>query len=438
MGKRIALIFEEDYLGSYPSFIESISLLSENNHYVDVIGTSRTTDFPAPPNFQNNVNFYNLRLSSKINRDYPTGKTSEENSTTLEKRRNTSFLKMLIPTSLKSRIRDNLSLIKLNFSQFKTQKNLIFDSLKYIGFVISRLTKKKYDVVIGVDLGGGCSAYISSLFLPIDKLVYWGLEITTPHQSLFNMRFLKFFEMKMCRHSDLILTTDIARANDVCKENDTPIENKNVICLPHSPSGFCGELKSNFFQNLFLLDDKEVTILHSGWIHEVMQSRDLASAASKWPNNWKLIFHERMKRSTREPYIKDIIEAGGDNVLLSLNPVSYDLIDQVVASSEIGIVIYDKSEKWGTSWVSLAKGSGKIAHYLKCGKPILCINIPGFDEIINKYQCGILFDDLNEIQSGISKILQNYSFYSRNAFKCYKEEYEFSNYFKKFLDYVEH
>ncbi len=438
MRRRIALIFEEDYLGSYPSFIESISLLAENNHYVDIIGTTRKTNFPAPPCFAKNVNFYNLPLSSEINRDYPIEETSEEKQTTTEKQKKNSFLKRLIPPSLKSTIRNQLSLIKLNLSQFETQKNLIFESLKYTGFVFSRLTQKKYDVVIGVDLGGGCAAYISSLFLPIDKLVYWGLEITTPYQSLINMRFLKFFEKKMCKRSNLMLTTDMARANDVCKENDTSIEEKDVICLPHSPSGFCDVLKSDFFQKLFSLDNEKVIVLHSGWMHEVMQSKNLARAASKWPKKWKLIFHERMKRCPREPYIKDIMATGGENVLLSLNPVSYDKIDHVVASSKIGIVIYGHSEQWGSSWVSLAKGSGKIAHYLKCGKPVLCVNIPGLSQIITKYQCGILFDELSEIQSGISKILQNYSYYSRNALKCYKEEYEFSNYFNKFLDYIEH
>jgi glycosyltransferase involved in cell wall biosynthesis len=124
-------------------------------------------------------------------------------------------------------------------------------------------------------------------------------------------------------------------------------------------------------------------------------------------------------------------------VLLSLNPVPYDQIDHVVLSSKIGIVIYGNHEEWGTSWISLAKGSGKIAHYLKCGKPVLCINLPGLNEIITKYQCGILFDNLEDIQSGIYKILGNYSFYSQNAYKCYREEYEFSNYFKQFTMYVD-
>jgi glycosyltransferase involved in cell wall biosynthesis len=167
-----------------------------------------------------------------------------------------------------------------------------------------------------------------------------------------------------------------------------------------------------------------------------MQSKNLARASRGWPKEWKLVFHERMTRNKSEPYIKEIANSGGQNLYLSLNPVPYNEIDKVIASSTIGVVIYGSSSEWGTSWVSLAKGSGKIAHYLKCGKPVVCVNIPGFKEIINEYKCGILFNDVNEIHSAISEILQNYSFYSSNALKCYKNEYEFSNYFNNFLKYT--
>jgi glycosyltransferase involved in cell wall biosynthesis len=437
MGKRIALIFEEDYLGSYPSFIESISLLSKQGHKVDVIGTTRVTQFPSPPQFPQNVKFYNLSLSSKIDRNYSNEQSAGNFDDTPIQSKKISLFKYFLPSKLKQRLRGILNFLKFNFSQYQFQKRLIIDNLRYTTFVLSRLARKKYEVVIGVDLGGGSAAYISSLFLSIDKLVYWGLEITTPYQPLVYMRILKFFEERMCYNSDLMLTTDMARAKDVCNENKTPINKKNVICLPHSPSGFCESKHSDFFQKLFSLDNEIVTILHSGWIHEVMKSTDLARIATQWPNDWKLIFHERMKRKITEPYIKQVIKAGSNTVLLSLNPVPYDQIDHVVLSSKIGIVIYGNHEEWGTSWISLAKGSGKIAHYLKCGKPVLCINLPGLNEIITKYQCGILFDNLEDIQSGIYKILGNYSFYSQNAYKCYREEYEFSNYFKQFTMYVD-
>jgi glycosyltransferase involved in cell wall biosynthesis len=143
-----------------------------------------------------------------------------------------------------------------------------------------------------------------------------------------------------------------------------------------------------------------------------------------------------MKRSIDEPYIQKVLKSGDEKTLLSLNPVDYNDIDDVVNSAKIGIVIYDYYEKYGTSWISLAKGSGKIAHYLRCGKPVICRNLPGFKEIIEKYQCGVMFDDLDEIEVGINLILDNYDFYRKNAYECYKEEYEFSKYFRTVIDFI--
>lgn len=434
--KRIALVFNEDYLGSYPSFIESISILSKNGYSVDIIGVCRSTNFPKPPKFLNNVNFISLQLKTTICRDYSNDEFSGNFATTNSHIYKTSLLKSFIPQKLKSYFRNKINNINYNISTFNIQKTIFIDNIKYISFVLISILKRKYDIVIGVDLGGGCAAYISSLILPTDKLVYWGLEITTKQQPMLANRLLKFFEIRMCKKADLLLSTDLSRMKDVCNENNTTLSNRNIICLPHSPSGFSTQLKSRFFQKMFSLDMDSIIILHAGWMHEVMQSKSLARASRGWPKEWKLVFHERMNRNRSEPYIKEVANAGGQNLYLSLNPVPYNEIDKVIASSTIGVVIYGSSSEWGTSWISLAKGSGKIAHYLKCGKPIVCVNIPGLKEIISKYKCGVLFNDVNEIHSAILEILKNYSFYSSNALKCYKNEYEFSNYFNNFLKYT--
>lgn len=436
--RRIALVFDEDYFGSYPCFIESISILSKNDYDVDIIGVCRSTNFPNPPKFKNNVNFISLPLKSTICRDYSNDEFSGNFVTKYSHIYKTSLLKSLIPQKIKSYFRNKINNINYNTSSFNIQKGIFIDNIRYIYFVLITILKRKHDIVIGVDLGGGCAAYISSLFLPIDKLVYWGLEITTKQQPMLINKILKFFEIRMCKKADLLLSTDLSRIKDVCNENDTALSNKSIICLPHSPSGFSTQSESDFFQKKFSLNMDSTIILHSGWIHEVMQSKSLAQASRGWPKEWKLVFHERMTRSSSEPYIQEVANAGGQNLYLSLNPVQYNEIDKVIASSKIGVVIYGNSSEWGTSWVSLAKGSGKIAHYLKCGKPVVCVNIPGFNEIINDYQCGILFNDVNEIHSAILEILQNYSFYSSNALKCYKKEYEFSNYFNKFLEYTKY
>ena len=78
MKKKIGFIFEEDYLGSYPSFVESIRILSEKGFELDILGTSRESKFPDPPKFNENVKIDLLTVNYPICRDYP---TSEEDAT---------------------------------------------------------------------------------------------------------------------------------------------------------------------------------------------------------------------------------------------------------------------------------------------------------------------------------------------------------------------
>ena len=67
---NIAFVFEEDYLGAYPSFVESIKLLSENGYNIDIIGKSRDSNFPNAPTFNENVNFILLKDKDSISREY--------------------------------------------------------------------------------------------------------------------------------------------------------------------------------------------------------------------------------------------------------------------------------------------------------------------------------------------------------------------------------
>ena len=82
MKKKIGFVFEEDYLGSYPSFVESIRILSEQGFEVDILGTLRESKFPDPPEFNENVILDLLPINYPICRDYRTGEddTTKDNA----------------------------------------------------------------------------------------------------------------------------------------------------------------------------------------------------------------------------------------------------------------------------------------------------------------------------------------------------------------------
>ena len=199
------------------------------------------------------------------------------------------------------------------------------------------------------------------------------------------------------------------------------------------PHGMIGQTKlrkkSQFLRNKFKLQNEDIVILHAGWINDAMSSLDLAKSTRSWEKNWKLIFHERENRSENENYIQKISKLGFKNVLLSLKPVKFEKVDEVINSSDVGVVIYNK--QMGDNCELITRASGKMAHYLRCGIPVVCLSLPGYRKIIDEYQCGVTFDNINQIHNAIRKILNNYDFYKKNTKRCYMELYEFSIHFKK-------
>ena len=163
-----------------------------------------------------------------------------------------------------------------------------------------------------------------------------------------------------------------------------------------------------------------------------MDSYNLAKSTLDWNVNTELVFHERAKRNKDEPYISRIRELKSNKLHLSLNPVPYNQLDELIQSCDIGLVIYNPSE-YGSSWQNIAKASGKLADYLAFGKPVICSNLNDLRELIRKYECGFTFDELSEIPALVSKVNKNYKFYRSNALKCFSKEFEFSKFFNPFL-----
>ncbi|MCP2727532.1 hypothetical protein NJ959_03460 [Symplocastrum sp. BBK-W-15] len=75
------------------------------------------------------------------------------------------------------------------------------------------------------------------------------------------------------------------------------------------------------------------------------------------------------------------------------------------------------------------KASGKIAEYLKYGKPVLVNDLPSLVELVEKYKIGVVIQDpsnSNEIELAIGQILKSYDWYSNNAKLCYDAEFDFT------------
>lgn len=413
-------------------------MLSKVASEVYIVGATRQHSFPKAPKMDDNVIFDFIQLKQNIDRNTYTpsdnsAESSHENKESSTQGINQVF-KDFIPQRWKNWFRNMRGIILTNLQHFPNQWNTGKDHSSYIKSAISISRQKKFDIIIGIDTLGLIAAHSCEVLTQKKAtLIYWSLEIEKKQQLFWWQKLLKVLEGISHRFAEFTIIQEKERGLALCYENGLNFNKTSFEYVPHGMLGFCeSHSEHDYFHTKFKLPNSTKIILHAGWINDAMLSRQLSDAVGKWrQSSWKLIFHEREERSETEPYLQEIINLGKENILLSLDPVEFDQVDNLIASADIGVVLYNK--KMGANCEFITKASGKMAHYLRCGIPVVCLSLPGFQKIIDTYECGVTFDSVNQIEEAIDQVLKNYDYYKQNTLRCYKDLYEFSNHFEKVL-----
>jgi glycosyltransferase involved in cell wall biosynthesis len=417
---RIAVFFWEGYLGVSPSLINALRLLAQQNYQVDVFMQYNFCGFPDAPQLDAKV---------RLHRCYTVG----------------AYIRTWLPESVQSvewlpignPLSDsNSSLLK---KMTRTAKELsywacwIVDHLMFTAFALFRTLPHQYICFIGVDRDGLLGATIIGFAKGI-QTVCWSLEIRSlrDSRSCFQ-RLAKRLETKCLQGVAKTITQDQFRAEALAKEN--AIDLSRIITVPNSPIGPPPLIKEKDYLQRRLAIPKSVSaiVLHLGEIGPELLSLELAKTTVDWPSECLLVFHERRIRSRESGYLRAIEQAGAGRVLISLAPVSYDDLDRLVSSGKIGVLLYRSD--LGLNF-TLAGASGKLAHYLRCGLPVVSLDLPGVAQVLEKFSCGICVKSVDEMGEAIWRILMRYERYSSNAIKCYRENYEFGAHFEKVLQVI--
>ena len=324
-------------------------------------------------------------------------------------------------------------IFKTNFLNIKTNYLKLCEILHLLLLLYRNKSSLYNNILICIDSNTLISSFIfNKLFNSNIKQVFWSLEVTSYNDLDLFDRILNKLELHALRTTKIIISQSVERLELVPNIKNLDTSNLKKFFIPHS------RLKNNnldrnyFFNHLFNLKKNNTILLHLGWIHDVMDSYNVAKSTAHWEKNLKLVFHERSQRSTTDPYIQKITNISSSSIHLSLNPVPYEELGELISSCDIGIVVY-KTQEYGCSWENISKASGKLADYLSFGKPVICSNIPDLKTLISKYNCGLIFNELDELPSLVNKINDSYSMYSQNALKCFNEQFEFS---KSFLPLI--
>lgn len=260
--------------------------------------------------------------------------------------------------------------------------------------------------------------------------IYYNLELCLSSESkTIVKKVVKKYEKIFSKAAIFTIIQDEERAQLFAKDNE--ISMIDILQVPVGAADFKFEKKTDWLREKFNLSNHDKIILYAGFISEWAMCKELAEAATSWPKNRILILHSH---GYYDPgYLQKIEKCIKGNVKISLEPVPYDDLASFLASADIGIALY---KDFGENFTAIGSASGKLAHYLKCGLPVIVNDYPSMRKIIDSYKCGVCINDPREITDAMERIFDEYDIMRCNAYRCYEDNFMFSKQFVKVIERI--
>jgi hypothetical protein len=99
---------------------------------------------------------------------------------------------------------------------------------------------------------------------------------------------------------------------------------------------------------------------------------------------------------------------------------------ELVAGCEIGLAFYDPdfSGRRDMNVYVMGLASGKVADYLQKGLPVIASRLPGLEDLLRDWRCGVCVDSLDEVAGAIRVIDADLGAMSHGARACFDQVLE--------------
>ena len=410
---RAALFFFEGHLSVSPSVMGAALELRDRGYRVDIFCNRPPIDVPRP--------------------DLPPGISLHEHIPWTRKiigplieRLRRRQLRRLGRMGAEGRTQEDIS-------RLRTRSKALLALLELPQFVLyCRRRYQPADLVIAFDMTG--LAAMSGTVPAATAFVYWSLEIMPLDEvpdpvSLW----LKRHELRRLSGARAIVVQ--APERRALFERDIKLPLDQYLEIPNGPPhAVSADLPKNFFSSRFPIPPGARVVLHAGLISSSYLSLEVAHTVPNWPPDFVLVFHERQHRDPREPYLQAVQRAGGERIFLSLDPVSFDKVDEVYAGADIGLVCYagtaiDANQT--TAWAS----SGKLVYCLRHGLPVVIVSSP-CPSILADWPFGVWTPGVDGVGPALAKIAADYDAYAARARQAYAAHFDFSAAFGRLMGIV--
>lgn len=295
----------------------------------------------------------------------------------------------------------------------------------------------KYDVIIGINSEGIVKAHEFSRKFGI-PLIYISFELSFRDEISDTKDIIeKQKECKASQDADLVIIQDELRSRLLANENSVPHEKFEFI--PVAPSGSVPNEKTNYCRRRFSIPDSQTIVLHSGSFRGWTCAEELISNASLWPNDFTLMIHTRYQPKKNDTFIKMAHNSGLSNIILSTEPLSTDEYERLVASADIGLVLYKSVTKLkytGKNIQNIGLSSGKFSFYMKHGLPVISYRQKSYKKLLLDYEFGENIESFNEMPEALGRIQKNYAHHCSEARRLYIEKLDFNIHWRRLSERI--
>lgn len=305
--------------------------------------------------------------------------------------------------------------------------NGLLGRLGFISLAMKAGREKRYRCLVGVDPEGLIVASLVGLVYRV-PIIYYSLELhLSGGRKTIRSRLRKLLERLCNQHSAWTIIQDWDRATCLMKENR--IVPDRFLVVPNTPMGEPKVGRRDWWHKRFGLQPLTKVILYAGGIADWALALEITRATSNWPEDWVLVLH-----GYGNPQYLSQVEAVATlgRALVSCEMVPYGQLDDLIASADVGIALY---KNLGENFYHAA--SGKVAHYLRCGVPVVAQDFPNLRNLLHGSGSGICVGEPEDVRSAVEAILQDWQEYSGNAHRCYVEELESSRHFNQVIDKID-
>ena len=315
-------------------------------------------------------------------------------------------------------------------------KEKLFSRQKYFFSKERRFSKqlekyidKNYACIIAVEPHSLISATIAAEDKKV-PVIYHNMELLLSYECKTKLKkILKEMEKECSRRCVFTIIQDKNRAEYLIKDND--LDAGKVKFLPISSKEKIYTKKSDYLYKHLNIPKNKTIVLFAGNLSPVTLPLEIAKAAKKWKDDYVLVLHGWNKLSPRDKYAREIKKiADSKKVWLSEESVDLWQLPELLSSAKIGLLFYKKT---GPNSYEIGSSLNKLVQYLRVGMPVISIDFPSLKEKIEKNNCGFCVKSPEFISSALGKIMADYDYYSKNARKLYRKDYDFSKNFKNIL-----